>query len=473
MSGWRSIRQLIQHEVDQAIEEGKDPTAVHELRQEASRVDDDRALESLHARLLELPVSPQFAFLEPDDLPSIRAHRIPADPTASLRRELDDQQLLERLYGAWLGRSIGCALGKPVEYFMDVRNGLTSWERQKAYLTAISPDEWPLRDYIPEHSPAESLAGRSACPWSTRDHIAFMESDDDIRYTVLAQQMLAEEGANFTSESVARVWLRSLPYDLVFTAETQAYRNIVLDVNQLRSKQYEDSTQAIDWRWVSHHLNPYREWIGAQIRVDSYAYAAPGRPELAAEFAYRDARISHAKNGVYGAMFCASMIAAAFEAETVEGIIEAGLGQIPSTSRLYAAMRRTLEICSEHGNDFEGFESVIRALHDEFSAYDPVHTINNAAACVAALVLGAGDFHRSVTFSVMCGWDTDCNGATVGSIVGAMLGADGIPEHWSGRLNDTLLSMVPGYHPIAISECARRSLEIARAVEASTTAALQ
>lgn len=465
MSGWRGIRETIEHEFVQAREEGKDAAALAELAAVFERTDDPDELESLHARLLALPVSADFPFDEPNGLDAIRALR----SGASVRRSApEDDELYDRLYGAWLGRSIGCALGKPVEYYMEGRDGLKSWQRQKTYLTAIAADEWPLRDYFPEHSPAETVTGLTACPLSTRDHIAFMESDDDIRYTVLGQQLLAAEGADFTSESVAKLWLRSLPYDFVFTAETQAYRNIVIGANHLRSKQY--APQDADWEWIVHHLNPYREWIGAQIRVDSYGYAAPGNPELAAEFAHRDARISHAKNGLYGAMFCAAMIAAAFTSDSIDEIIEAGLAEIPSTSRLYADMRKTIEICAAHGNRFEAFEAVIEAIYVEFGHYDPVHTNNNAALCVAALILGGGDFHRAVTFAVMGGWDTDCNGATVGSIMGAMLGVGGIPEHWSGRLNDTLMSMVPDYHPIAISECARRSLTIARAIGATQLA---
>ena len=60
-------------------------------------------------------------------------------------------------------------------------------------------------------------------------------------------------------------------------------------------------------------------------------------------------------------------------------------------------------------------------------------------------------------FEGLGGWDTDCNGATVGSILGAKLGASAIPAHWTEPLHDTLYSAIPGFHPIAIRECARRS----------------
>jgi hypothetical protein len=47
-----------------------------------------------------------------------------------------------------------------------------------------------------------------------------------------------------------------------------------------------------------------------------------------------------------------------------------------------------------------------------------------------------------------------------------MTGARNVPQHWTARLSDTLNSEIIGYHPIAISECARRALEIARKVNA-------
>jgi len=78
------------------------------------------------------------------------------------------------------------------------------------------------------------------------------------------------------------------------------------------------------------------------------------------------------------------------------------------------------------------------------------------------LVFQRENFAKGVTHAVMGGWGTDCNGATVGSMVGAMSGGKGAPEFWTGRLNDTLMADIPGYHPLAISECARRAVEIAR-----------
>src|SRR3954469_14765824 len=109
-------------------------------------------------------------------------------------------------------------------------------------------------------------------------------------------------------------------------------------------------------------------------------------------------------------------------------------------------------------------EKVLADIYALLGHYSPVHTNNNAALCVAALLLSGGDFHKGITLAVMGGFDTDCNGATVGSMVGAMTGASKARSHWTARLNDTLKSLIPEYHPIAISECARRSVEIAKKV---------
>jgi len=468
MSGWASLKELVQEEFTQSLEEGKDRVAVEALRS-AWKVagDDEHALASIHAQLLALPVRSDFSFQEPSDLAGIRALR--TDDRHCWSLSLDDATLFDKLYGAWLGRCAGCALGKPAESLM-VRTDLAahgnSWERQKKYLVAVSPDEWPVKDYFPANSPAEKETGSLLWgQFSMRKNISFMESDDDIRYTVLGQKILQRHGRNFRSADVVGEWF-TLGYQYFCTAETQAYRNYVIRDDEFRNPANHPNLDiTADWPWYVHHLNPYREWIGAQIRIDSYAYAAPGRPELAAEFAWRDARISHVKNGIYGAMFCAAMIAASFATSDVRAIIGAGLAEIPSTSRLHAEIRRVIDICNRHDCAFERFEEVFVELHAFLGHYHFGHTNNNAALCVVALLLSGGDFHRGITLAVMGGWDTDCNGATIGSIVGAISGAANAPGHWVGRFNDTLKSGVVGYDPIAISECAQHSLEIARKIQ--------
>ncbi|GAG10122.1 unnamed protein product, partial [marine sediment metagenome] len=196
----------------------------------------------------------------------------------------------------------------------------------------------------------------------------------------------------------------------------------------------------------------------------SFAYAAPGDLELAAEFAWRDARLSHVKNGIYGEMFCGALIAGAFIYDEPLTLVKAALAEIPQTSRLHKDLTDTIGICADHRFEWDEFEAVIKEIHALLGHYHEVHTNNNAAVVVASLLLGQRDFEKVIALAVMGGWDTDCNGATAGSVAGAMLGASAIPEKWTAPLHDTLKSSVIDYHPIAISECARRSVEIARKV---------
>ena len=450
LDGWESAAELLREEIRQLTEEGRSPQWLDDfVLQNRSRMTDAELWEKLQSA----PPRKDFPYREPSGLEEIRRER-PAVASRVHPLPYGDDVLLDRLHGAWLGRCCGCALGKPVELFMGPHNGLSSRARLKVYLEGIGPDEYPLRDYFPLHSPTEGRTGALNYPLSCRENLAFMESDDDIRYTVIAQRVLMEKGLGFTTRDVMKAWQDVLPYTQVCTAESQAYRNFM--VRYGRAGRHSD----IDWTWVATQQNPYREWIGAQIRADGWGYAAPANPELAAELAWRDARMTHVKNGIHGEMFVAAMIAAAFALEDPLAVIEAGLAEIPLACRLQEDIRRTIVICREHDFQWSAFETILLVLEKEFGHYHPVHTNNNAAVVVAALLLGQHDFERVITFAVMAGWDTDCNGATSGSIFGAMHGAGAIPPKWKDPLRDTLYAEVAGYQPIAISACARRSLEI-------------
>jgi len=457
LAGWNPGASLLLDEKTQLIEEGRDPKW---LEQEMKGIDvktaDDATLTKLWSRWQEAPVRADFTFVEPSDLAGIQAERTEAKRQYAI--SYNEEELYQRMLGAWTGRCVGCALGKPVECYMGTHNGLSSKERQKVYLQGIAATEYPLNNYYPGHSPAEEKSGKLNCPASWRENIQFMETDDDIRYTVIAHDLLLRKDRNFTTKDVMEAWMSQLPYRLVCTAETQAYRNYVMRYQW----HHHNENVEVDWLWVAMHQNPFREWIGAQIRADAWGYAAPGNPELAADFAWRDARMSHIKNGIYGEMFVAAMIAAGFALSDPIAVVRAGLAEIPKKSRLHGEMEQVIAICEKHGCDYAAFEKVFDEIYTLLGHYSPVHTNNNAALVVAALLLGKDDFEKVVTLAVMGGWDTDCNGATAGSIYGAMFGAEKIPAKWKDPLRDTMYSQIFKYHPIAISECAKQSVGIAK-----------
>ena len=202
--------------------------------------------------------------------------------------------------------------------------------------------------------------------------------------------------------------------------------------------------------------NPYREWIGAQIRADFWGWAAAGNPELAAEFAWRDASWTHTKNGIYGEMFIAAIEAAAFVEKDIRRLIEIGLQEIPENCRLAEEIRLTVQKVEELG-DFEKFMK----WHDEhFANMNVVHTVNNASLVVMALLLGEGDTDKTICLSVAAGLDTDCNGATVGAIMGILKGAKNFGGILAPKLNDTLKVAIGGFGECKFADLAERTLNV-------------
>ena len=73
---------------------------------------------------------------------------------------------------------------------------------------------------------------------------------------------------------------------------------------------------------------------------------------------------------------------------------------------------------------------------------------------------GESDFEAGIVNTLRSGWDTDCTCATVGSILGAKMGAKLLPKKWVGVLNDRLLSAVRGHSDNQISELAQRTFDV-------------
>ncbi|MGW7459168.1 ADP-ribosylglycohydrolase family protein [Streptomyces sp. NPDC054797] len=464
---WAQPEDLIGHELRQAAEDGRDLEPARRAwlaaggnpapaRAGASPVPAPPELRALASRLLdELAQLPSpLSTDEPDSWEAIRATWptvAPTGPESGAPTPLQPEggpgahprpapapgrtpHLAARLEAAWVGRAVGCLLGKPVE---------------KLPLHAIralarAAGNWPIRDWFTARGvPPEILA---AHPWNRRsastslaENIDGMPEDDDLNYPLLGLLLLQRHGKGFTTADVARLWLDELPAGRTFTAERIAYRNLLLGLEPPAT---------------ASHRNPFREWIGALIRADVHGWTNPGDPAAAAAQAYRDSALTHTRNGVYAALFVAAATATAATGHAdVHTALRAALDVVPPRSRLAEAVRFAL--ATAHELRHADFDLVVDRLHARYGHYHWVHAVPNTALITAALTHADGDFTHSVCRAVSGGWDTDSNGATAGALAGLIAGSpQDIPDRWSAPLKNRLATTVPGFDGIGFDTLA-------------------
>ncbi|WP_375425756.1 ADP-ribosylglycohydrolase family protein [uncultured Friedmanniella sp.] len=425
-------RDLLADEVSQRWESGYDVTAVV-AEANATDADDGPALLELVDRMADLERRDDWAFEEPETLADIRAS-LPAvpTPTSGSRAGLADQ-----LHAAWLGRVVGCNVGKPLEW---------GWHWTAAHIRDYleRAGAYPLDDYVPVLDPMPAaFVLRENWPETTRGNVNGSARDDDIDYPILALHLLETYGRSLRPEHVGEAWTTLFPLRQVYTAERAAYVNLTLGLEPPRTATFR---------------NPYREWIGAQIRGDMFGYVHPGDPWAAAELSYADASLSHTTNGVYGEMWAAALVAAAFDASSALEAVTVSLGVVPPRSRLAAALRHVLELHA----DGVTWEQALTEIQRAYGHHSWVHTINNAAAVVAGLLWHEDQFAAAVGAAVMSGWDTDCNGATVGSVAGILAGDPaGLPTRLVEPLHDRTRSALFGFDNSSISDLAARTHALA------------
>jgi ADP-ribosylglycohydrolase len=349
-----------------------------------------------------------------------------------------------RIRGAWEGRVSGCQLGKPVE-LLSILKGR---EALAAYLREA--DALPLRDYVPcIPGSLVERSGRACC----RGEIRRGEPDDDINYSVLALLLLEEHGLDLSTADVARAWLRRLPAAATFTAERAAYRTL-LD----RADEFFAFGAPPGFDLAECARNEHSEWIGAQIRADLYGWVCPGRPDLAADLARRDAALSHTGDGIHGAAFVAALGAAIPASATLADAVELAAREVPRDSGAAEAIAI--------GASSAGRRDGVQRLRDRYPELSPVHTLNNLALVVWALLSGADDFAAAVGEAVAAGWDTDCNGATVGGLWG--LQGKPVPRRWSEPWQGRVAVTLAGIDEIPLDDLVDRTLRVAHALRDHT-----
>lgn len=354
------------------------------------------------------------------------------------KNEVAKEKLFDKILGGWLGRSSGCLLGKPIE----------KYSRQVIREILESSGQYPLKYYMSgQNVPIEV---KEKYPWnkhsgkeSLLENLVCMTEDDDLNYPMINLKIAEQYQGIITTENIAKMWLENIPVMSTFTAERVAYKNLLInnDVDQSGIKQ-----------------NPYREWIGALIRADLWGWISAGDPKLAAIRAYNDARFTHVSNGVWGEVFISVLISLSFIIDDEMELINRSLKFIPEDCEVSKSINFVVEVVGKENN----WEKVVNLLYEKLNHLHWVHVLNNISLIVAILLYWGKDFENAICSTVMAGWDTDSNGATVGSIIGTLIGASSLPVKWIKPLNNNIRSSMKGFDHSKIDDLAKRTAIITK-----------
>lgn len=306
----------------------------------------------------------------------------------------------ERIYQGWLGQLAGGSFGTALE-------GYTG-----AQITRVYGD---VRSYI---TAPETM-------------------NDDVVYELLLLDVYDRMGKSITSAALADEWVKKLPYGV--SAEGIALRNLNMGIYPPESGTF---------------LNPYCDWIGAQMRGMVCGMLAPGDPMEAARLAHTDGVISHARNGVYGEIYAAVLTSLAFVLEDPRAVIREGMHYIPASSEYAAKLAFCLEVLENTGDPVSAW----RHLDKHFERYNWIHAYPNLAADLLALWYGGGDFTESMSLLAKAGYDVDCNGGLVGNVLGVL---HPVPQEWALPLGDLLETYIKGKERLSIKELAAHNAKLA------------
>jgi hypothetical protein len=306
-------------------------------------------------------------------------------------------QLKDKIKGGWAGQTIGVVYGAPVEF---------------KYQGSIIPDyqNIPWRDGYVKY-------------WWDKKPGLF----DDIYTDLNFVEVFEKYGLNVPTDIIAKHWAGT-PYHLAHANQASRY-NILNGIMPPKSGFWKN--------------NPHADDLDFQIESDFIGLMTPGMVNSATEIANRVGHIMNSGDGWYGGVYVSALYSLAFVSNDVTEIVEQAIKTIPEGTKFHDCIADVIKWHKKYPNDWQAtwFELQKKWNNDVgcpkgvFLSFDIDAKINSAYATIG-LLYGKGNFTESIDIAARCGQDADCNPATVGGVLGVMLGYSKIPAFWLKPLQE-------------------------------------
>lgn len=306
-------------------------------------------------------------------------------------------ELMDRIKGAWAGKTIGCTYGGPTEFRY---RGTTI-----ADSVPITYDDGCIR-------------------WQFENNGGLY---DDIYMDLTFVRVIDSLGVRAPQSAYATAFATA-PYPL-WHANMAARYNILNGIPAPKSGH---------WKY-----NMHADCIDFQIEADFAGIMCPGMPDGSSWLCDRVGHIMNYGDGWYGGVYVAAMCSWAFVSDDLDEIVTCALEAIPVRSRFHRVISDVIKWCHIYPDDWK---KTWQLIEDNYAQTDfcpegvsaplNIDAYVNSAYVVMGLLYGRGDFGRTMEVSTRCGQDSDCNPSTAAGILGIMQGYSRIPERWLKNLRE-------------------------------------
>jgi hypothetical protein len=311
--------------------------------------------------------------------------------------EISKSTLQDKIKGGWAGQTIGVVYGAPVEFKY---NGSMVDESHII----------PWNDHYVKY-------------WWDKKPGLFDDIYTDLNFVAAFEKY----GLNASSDDISGHWANTA-YHLAHA--NQASRYNILNGLKAPATGY----------WKN---NPHADDLDFQIEADFIGLMAPGMVNKATEIADRVGHVMNSGDGWYGGVFVSALYSTAFISNNPAYIVEQAIKTIPEGTKFHSCIADVIKFHKQYPNDWKQtwFEIQKRWNNDVgcpkgvFLGFNIDAKINSAYVAIG-LLYGKGDFTKSIDIATRCGQDADCNPATVGGVLGIMLGYNSIPEFWLKPLQE-------------------------------------
>lgn len=329
---------------------------------------------------------------------SVSCKQKASDKKAALTQNtFTKEQLQDKIKGGWAGQTIGVVYGAPVEF---------------KYQGSI----------IPETQNIPWREGYVKYWWNKKPGLF-----DDIYTDLNFVDVFEKYGLNVSMDTIANHWAGTA-YHLAHANQASRY-NILNGIMPPQSGNWKN--------------NPHADDLDFQIEADFIGLMAPGMVNSATEIADRVGHIMNSGDGWYGGVYVSALYSLAFVSNDATEIVEKALKTIPEGTKFHDCIADVIKFHKQYPEDWQAtwFEIQKKWNNDVgcpkgcFLSFNIDAKINSAYVTIG-LLYGNGDFSKSIDIAARCGQDADCNPATVGGVLGVMLGYSKIPAFWLKPLQE-------------------------------------